>query len=191
MSPQQDKAIVPSLRANVSEPDALRLFSAPNPSNLLWRLRKGSLQRIAPAYVPFALYTVSFQMGRSGRSRFFALDQVDGTLDLFEFPKAIDPNELVQVETANRITSALTDARAQSLLQEKVLRIIFQQGFFRLHRPKLQIEPPVIPFSIPYWLGFYGEDGSLRCRVLDAVRGRMEGDKATTFFEHWLTQGTG
>jgi hypothetical protein len=39
---------------------------------------------------------------------------------------------------------------------------------------------------MPYWLGFYGADGALRCRVLDAVRRRMEGAKARALFEHWL-----
>lgn len=186
MSVHQDKSTILSLRGNVSDSDALHLFSALSPSYFAWRLRKGPLQKIAAAYVPFALYTVRYQMDRSISCRFFGLDQVDGTLDLFEFPKAIAPQELIPVESSNRIAPKLSNERAQSLLYEKVLRIVFQQGFFRLQKPKLQIDPEIIPFAIPYWLGFYGQDGSLGCRVLDAVRGRMEGQKATVFFERWL-----
>jgi hypothetical protein len=38
---------------------------------------------------------------------------------------------------------------------------------------------------VPYWLGFYG-NAALRCRVLNAVRRRMEGAKASALFESWL-----
>jgi hypothetical protein len=186
MTVQQAKVPIRALRPNVSDSEALRLFNAPSLSNFLWKLRKGPLQRIASAYVPFALYPVSYQMGRTRVARFFAIDQVDGSLDLFEFPKLIEPHELASIDTPNRITPSLTDDRTQSLLHEKVLRIVFQQGFFRLQQPELSIDPQVLRFNIPYWLGFYGQDGALRCRVLDAIRRRMEGEKATLFFEHWL-----
>ncbi len=188
MSVHEGKSAVLSLRRNIVEPDALRLFSALSPSYIVWRLRKGPLQKIAAAYVPFGLYSVRYQMGRSAVCRFFGLDRVDGTLDLFEFPKAIAPEELISVETSNRMAPKLSNESARSLLYEKVLRLVFQQGFFRLNRPKLQIEPQAVAFAVPYWLGFYGQDGALSCRVLDAVRGRMEGQKATVFFERWLEE---
>jgi hypothetical protein len=186
MTVQQEKASIRALRPNVSDSEALRLLNATSLSNFFWKLRKGPLLHMAAAYVPFALYPVSYQMGPARVARFFAIDQVDGSLDLFEFPKLSTPDDLVSIETANRIPASLEDDRAQYLLQEKVLRIVFQQGFFRLQRPELRIDTQALQFHIPYWLGFYGPDGSLSCRVLDAVRRRMEGDKATLLFEHWL-----
>jgi hypothetical protein len=39
---------------------------------------------------------------------------------------------------------------------------------------------------LPYWLGFYASGGIVRCRVMDAVRRRVEGAKASAFFEQWL-----
>ncbi len=67
-----------------------------------------------------------------------------------------------------------------------MLRLLFQSGFFKVRAPRVSVETVGVSFGIPYWLGFYGEDGSLRCRVLDAVRRRMEGEKATVLFEQWL-----
>jgi hypothetical protein len=50
----------------------------------------------------------------------------------------------------------------------------------------LEIAPEALELHIPYWLGFYGR-AFLRCRVLNAVRRRMEGAKAAALFESWLT----
>jgi len=187
METSQNKAIIATLRCNVSESDAVRSFSAGNLSSLFWRLRKGEFHRIAPAYVPFFLYGVSYEMNRQRYQRYFALDQVQGILDLFEFPAVPNPGDFSRIATRNQIPAALSEEESASLLREKVLRLIFQQGFFRLRKPNLQIERIPLPFNIPYWLGFYGDDGRLRCRVLDAVRRRMEGEKATQLFENWLS----
>jgi hypothetical protein len=65
------------------------------------------------------------------------------------------------------------------------LRVVFQQGFFKLREPKLEIVPESPDLHLPYWLGFYGNK-VLRCRVMDAVRRRIEGAKASAFFEEWL-----
>jgi hypothetical protein len=66
------------------------------------------------------------------------------------------------------------------------LRVIFQQGFFKLREHRLEISPEPCELHLPYWLGFYGSDGAVRCRAMDAVRRRMEGAKASAFFEQWL-----
>lgn len=176
-----------TLRANLSESDAFREFRSARFSSLVWRLGNGPLRRIAPVYLPFALYRLNYEMGRFRQTRFVALDQVAGALDLFEFPQAIKGDDLLQIETRNRIAPTLTVDRAESLLREKALRLIFQQGFFRLRSPRLEVDCIIKQFHIPYWLGFFGKDGSLRCRALDAVRRRIEGRKVTLLFESWLT----
>jgi len=48
---------------------------------------------------------------------------------------------------------------------------------------EIALEP--IELHVPYWLGFYG-NAAARCRVLNAVRRRMEGAKASALFESWL-----
>jgi hypothetical protein len=175
-----------SLKPNVSQEEAVRNFTSAGLGTLYWRMRSGPLRRIADAYVPFLLYRVRYEIGRVAQTRFFAIDAVDGSLDLFEFPGVPDSAQLLALETRNRLRSALTDTRAENALRDKVLRVIFQQGFFKLREPKLEVTREPIDLHLPYWLAFYGEE-AVRCRVMDAVRRRIEGAKASAFFEEWLT----
>jgi hypothetical protein len=175
-----------TLKPNVTQQEAVRSFSAPGFSSLYWRMRNGPLQKIAGAYVPFRLYRVRYALGRTPHTRLFALDAVDGSLDLFEFPRIPDERELLSVDGRNRLASVLPEERAAELLREKVLRIVFQEGFFKLRQLQLDITREPCELYLPYWLGFYGGQGMVRCRVMDAVRRRIEGAKASAFFEQWL-----
>jgi hypothetical protein len=118
-------------------------------------------------------------------SSLFAIDAVSGSLDLFVFPRLPGDNQLVTVRTRNRLTPSLERQQSETLLREKVLRAIFQQGFFKLRDLKLEIVQEPMELYVPYWLAFYG-NRVLRCRVMDAVRRRIEGAKASHFFEQWL-----
>ena len=172
-----------TLKPNVNQEEALRAFSAMGVSGLYWRMRSGPLRRIAHVYVQYFLFRVKYG---PARPRLFAIDAVDGSLDLFEFPRLPSDPELLPVEGRNCLKAALTKEGAAELLREKALRVIFQQGFFKLREHRLEIRPEPCELHLPYWLGFYGSDGALRCRVMDAVRRRIEGAKASAFFEQWL-----
>jgi hypothetical protein len=171
------------LKPNVTQEQALRVFSATGVSGLYWRIRSGPLQRIADVYVPYFLFRVKCG---NARPRLFAMDAVDGSLDLFEFPRVPEEGEFQAFRDRNGIKPALSQDQAADLLRDKALRIIFQQGFFRLRDARLEISFVPCELHLPYWLGFYGREGSVRCRVMDAVRRRIEGAKASAFFEHWL-----
>jgi hypothetical protein len=186
MNRSRNHSTILTFPPKVSESDALGEFRSARLSSLIWSFRNGPLRTIAPAYLPFSLYRLRYELGRVCRTRFVALDQVAGTLDLFEFPEALTANDLLPIETRNRIAHAIPADRAEFILREKALRLIFQQGFFRLRRRELEVRCIIRKFHIPYWLGFFGRDGNLRCRVLDAVRRRMEGQKAALLFENWL-----
>jgi hypothetical protein len=175
-----------SVRPNVTREEALRTFTAPGPASFVWKLGRGPLQRIAEAYIPFHLYRVRYHMGGSARSHLFALDAVDGSLDLFEFGAPPADAEIVVLATRNHPPARLSVSRAESLLREKVLRLIFQQGFFKVSAVQLEIERLPDEIHLPYWLGFYGTRENLRCRVMDAVRRRIEGARASALFEQWL-----
>jgi hypothetical protein len=174
-----------ALKSNVTQSDAFRKFSAVGPAALLRTLRLGPLQRIAQVFVPFHLYRVDYDLGREHQSRLFAIDAVEGSLDLFEFPAPPNRDELVQLETKNTLPTKLNDNQSQQLLREKVLRVVFQQGFFKLRDANLAIERLPIDLHLPYWLAFHGSN-TLRCRVLDATRNRIDGAKASALFESWL-----
>jgi hypothetical protein len=175
-----------ALKPHVNQEEALRAFSAFGFSTIYWRLRSGPLQGIAEAYVPFWIYRVRFEINRAFKTQLFAMDAVRGALDLFQFPHVPEGNELTSVETRNRLVASLEHGRAEELLREKVMRVIFQQGFFKVGALNLVMERVPGDFHLPYWLAFYGSNGNVRCRVMDAVRRRMEGAKASAFFEQWL-----
>jgi len=175
-----------SLRPNVSREEAIQAFTAPGPAAWYWKMRSGSLQRIADAYIPFRIYRVRYHMGGAPRCHFFALDAVDGSLDLFEFSKPPGEAETVAVSTRNHPPPLLSELRADELLRDKVLRLIFQQGFFKIRNVQLETEQLPGVLHLPYWLGFYGKPEDLRCRAMDAVRRRIEGARASALFEHWL-----
>ena len=176
-------SVIHALKPNVTQEEAVRAFSGAGASALYWRMRSGPLRRIADAYVPYYLYRVKYA---GARARLFAIDAVDGSLDLFEFPRIPAELELLALDGRNRLQATLTEERAAELLRDKVLRVIFQQGFFKIRDAHLEIAPARCELHLPYWLGFHERDGLVHCRVMDAVRRRMEGAKASAFFEQWL-----
>jgi len=175
-----------SLRPNVTWDEALQTFTAPGAASLYWKMRGGSLQRIADAYIPFRTYRVRYPIGGVQHMHLFALDAVEGSLDLFEFSTLPGDAETVLVSTRNYPAPVLSETRGEQLLRDKVLRVIFQQGFFKLRRIELETERLPGEIHLPYWLGLYSRRDGLRCRVMDAVRRRVEGAKASALFEHWL-----
>lgn len=175
-----------TLKPNVTQDEAIRAFRSGFFAALYWRVRSGPLQRIAKAYVPFWLYRVRYEMAGTAKTHFFALDAVRGSLDLFEFPRVPGTDEFTEIQTRNRLVPRLAEDAAQELLRTKILRILFQQGFFKVRALKLEIERVPVELYLPYWLAFYGHQGSAKCRVMDAIRRRIEGAKACTFFEEWL-----
>lgn len=175
-----------TLKPNVTQEEAVRTFRSGVFSAAYWRIRSGPLQRIADAYVPFWVYRVRYEIGRARKTRFFALDAVHGALDLFEFPRVPAEDELITIETRNQLMPRLQPDTAEELLRMKVLRVLFQQGFFKLRALKVEIERIPVELHLPYWLAFYGSNGTAKCRVMDAMRRRIEGAKASSFFEEWL-----
>jgi hypothetical protein len=181
------KESIQSLKPNVSQSEAMRAFTAFGLGSLYWRSVRGPVQRLAQVYVPFILFRVRYETGRTVNRRLFGIDSVDGSLDMFEFPRNPDNSELLEVETRNSLPSTLTGERAVEIFREKVLRIVFQQGFFKLREPRVDITREASSLHLPYWLAFYGQQRQpVRCRAMDAVRRRMEGGKASAFFETWL-----
>jgi len=123
-----------ALKPNVTQEEAVRFFRSGVFRAAYWRIRSGPLQRIADAYVPFWVYRVRYAMVGAVSTRIFALDAVHGTLDLYEFPQVPREEELLAIETRNRLMPRLAPEAARELLRMKVLRVLFQQGFFQTAR---------------------------------------------------------
>ena len=176
-----------TLKPTVSQAEAIAAFRGRGIAGLLGRSRMGPLRSVADVHVPFRLYQVHIRNDGQCKTRWLALDAVSGALDPYEFDRIPDSSELAPVETRNRLEPVLAEERARQLLAEKIQRLVFQTGFFRIR--SLQIRPELVPLElhVPYWIGFYGTGEYVRLRVLDAVRGRLEGGRARAFFESWLS----
>jgi hypothetical protein len=175
-----------SLRPNVTRDEAVQAFTAAGLASWYWKMRIGSLQRIADAYIPFRIYKVLYSVGGGCHSHHFALDAVNGSLDLFEFAKPPGDADLLTVATRNHPPAMLPETLSENMLRDKVLRLIFQRGFFKVRNVQLETEQLPGEIHLPYWLGFYGSSDDLHCRVMDAIRRRIEGARASALFEHWL-----
>src|SRR5437899_13110596 len=113
-----------ALKPNVTQEEAVRAFSGNGVSAFYWRMRSGPLLRIADAYVPYFLYRVKCA---GAPVRLFAIDAVDGSLDLFEFPRIPVERELQALEGRNRMTATLSEAPPAYTCRAKHLRDTFPQ----------------------------------------------------------------
>lgn len=178
-------ATIRSLRPSVTEAEAVARFRGGLGALLPW-LGGGSLRSLAAVYVPFRLYEVEIADGRRRQTSWFALDAVSGALDLYVFERAPGGDELVDVEARNRPEPRLDEARSLSLLEDKLRRVVFHTGFFRVRDLRFRAERSPLDLHVPYWVGFYGSGVVRRLRVMDAARRRFEGGKARALFEDWL-----
>jgi hypothetical protein len=175
-------AEIQSLRPNLTREAAIQAFR----EGWAARMGRGPLRFVAEAYVPFRLYAVELQNGPRKESSFFAVDAVSGLLDPYRFEQPPAKEELVSLETRNRPEPALGEEEGRRRLEDKLRRVVFQGGFFRVRDLRFRLEPIPLELHVPYWIGLYGRGEVARLRVLDAVRGRFEGGKARALFQSWL-----
>ena len=178
-------AAILSLKANVTEREAIGALRG-GLAAVPWLPFRRHLRSVALVHVPFRLYRVEIANGTRLSETCLALDAVDGSLDPYRFESPPADGALVEVEARNRLEARLDGARGQALLEDKLRRMIFQTGFFRVRDLRFRAEAVPLDLHVPYWLGFYGRSGEARLRVLDAVRRRFEGAKARALFEAWL-----
>src|SRR5712691_9590360 len=95
-----------ALKPNVTQEEALRAFSGAGVSALYWRMRSGPLRRIADAYLPYLLFRVKYA---GAPARLFAIDAVEGSLDLYEFPLIPAARELLALDRRNRLQATLEE----------------------------------------------------------------------------------
>ena len=180
-------ASIRSLRANVTRKEALEQFSPTGPSGILQDALFGPLRSVADFYVPFRIFEVEITNGGKRESTIFGLDAVTGSLDLYRFECPPDPAQLIEIETRNYAPPELDSAQASGLVSEKVRRVIFTRGFFRMRNLRIVSTPLAVELSIPYWVGFRGREERARITVIDAVRRKFEGAKVRHLLQNWLS----
>lgn len=178
--------LIRCLKPNCTRQEALDRFIPVGISGIIGSVSRGPLRMIADVYVPFRLFRVQVTNAARRDSVLIAVDAVCGRLDPYRFESAPGEAELIEMETRNRPEPLLDMHRAGDIAAEKVRRMIYSTGFFRVRGLSIHTEPVPPVLHIPYWIGFFGAGKQAHLGVLDAVRRRWEGGKARRFFYEWL-----
>lgn len=179
-------ASIRSLKANVTQEEAIAQFSARGPWNLLGEVLFGPLRSVAQFYIPFQLFEVEIRNGGRLACSILGIDAVSGSLNPYSFPALPADDEIVVLETRNCPPARLEPAQANQLVVTKVERLLFTTGFFRLRDLHIRARPVAGEIHIPYWVGFRGAGQRARWVVLDAVRRKKEGAKVGHLLASWL-----
>jgi hypothetical protein len=180
-----------SLRHEADPTIALRKLASPDIGGLLQRWWSGPLRGVAEIYIPYRLYTVSFEDRRFRRVQHHALDSASGTLDPYQFAALPESQEWTEVEAPNCHPVKVEERRTRELAIETVRRRLFSRGFYRLTAPRFTAELIHPEFYLPYWVGFYGDDRNLSLKVVNALRQTMEGGKVCHLLKAWLMERPG
>lgn len=179
--------MIRSLPSVVDRELAWRSLSPRGPLGILRRWRAGKLLALGDIYIPYRLYQVKVDDHRVHSSRFLAVDAISGGLDPYEFSESPIPGSCAEVEATNQMPARLAENETHALVLKRVRRILFSAGFFRLVKPVITAEI-VGEFYIPYWAGFYGELHNVSVLMLNAIRGTIEGSKASNLVKTWLLE---
>jgi hypothetical protein len=178
-------ALIQSLVSRVCREEAVKRL---RPGILARTFGPGPLRQVANVFVPFHLFRVEVESRSARHAQLLASDAVTGTLDLYGFDHVPGANELTPVESQNCLPSLLDVDHGRELVTERVRRMTYHGGFFRLRGLKIRCEPIPVSLYIPYWLGFFGTGEHAGLSALDAVRGRVEGAKARSLFFEWIVR---
>jgi hypothetical protein len=174
------------LRPNVTREEAVAQFCPRGPVGWAQRLGLGSLRCLADFYVPFELFQVEIWNGRQHSIEVLGLDAVAGSLDPYRFQQAPGTSSLMSVETRNCPPVCLSSQRAGELLVNKLRRVLFSSGFFRIRDLRIMASPLREQVYVPYWVAFRGHGTRAHISVIDAVRRTLEGAKVRHLLRTWL-----
>jgi hypothetical protein len=181
------------LKPNVTREEAVRYFSE-GAMNRLADMIRGPVRSLAELYIPFRLFRVTIASAGRMQVQTLALDAVRGVLDLYRFPDVDDEEKYSWLETRNVLPGTLDDSESldqiRCRLLEKVRRMIYTRGFFRVRDLRIVAEPIPGEICVPYWVSLRGADERVHMAVLDAVRRRLEGAKVRRLVEEWLRSDT-
>lgn len=180
-------AIIRTLKPNVTREGATSQLSPGGAVGFFLQTCFGPVRSVADFYIPFRVFQVDILNSGRRDHRVLALDAVNGSLDLYAFEQLPQASIIVCVETRNHAEALLDDAAASVLMTDKVRRMVFRSGFFRLRGLQISAEPVPGDLYIPYWIGFRGHGARAHISVIDALRRRFEGAKVKQLLQSWLT----
>lgn len=182
---QSTPETISSLKPNVSREDALRHFTEGTRAVAADILR-GPARSMADLYIPYRLFQVNIRNDGREEKKIYAIDAVEGTLDLFSFPQLPPEQGLLTVKTRNFLPSRLQPEQATEKLIDKVRRLLFSRGFSRLRNPEIEAAAIGDNLYFPYWVCFRGREHAAKLEIMDAVRRKSEGGKVRAMVRDWL-----
>lgn len=182
------KVTIDSLRPNVSLEEARRLLATDGLEGMFRYLRLGRFRCLTQFYIPFDVFDLQIHRNSSMERGLIAVDAVNGTLDPYSFEHPPIDTDCVTLETRNTIPRMMALARSQKNAEERVRRLLYQRGFFRISALKITATRQPLEMCVPYWVGFFGSDSQLRMAVIDAVRRRVEGAKVRDLLRQWFAK---
>ena len=139
-----------------------------------WRsLRRGKLTAVTEISLPYHVFSVTFP--RRGKA-LLAVDAIDGRLDLHRLehlPLGLHPPTSGDPKC---VAARLSVDLAVERVVDQALRMLFLDGFFKQHEGAIETEHLGISY-LPYWIGFFERRDRVQIEVIDAYRGRFEGEK--------------
>jgi hypothetical protein len=149
--------------------------------------RYGKLQIHTGFFLPCYLFRVVVQNAGLRQEQYLAIDAMTGELDLRKFDQPPNQEEYDEAESEQFGPFRLDEADALAILQERVRRMVYQQGFFRLK--DLSITGKLADrFYILYHVAFYVRKNRARVEVIDSMRGQFEGAKLRDLIQDWFRE---
>ena len=177
---------IDSLKPNVTLQQAQRLMTTDGLQGLFRFMRLGRFRCVTQFYIPFDILDLKIHRNGMVESGFIAVDAVNANLDPYAFEHPPLETDCVTLDTRNTMPRLLTLAVSQKNAEERVRRLLYQRGFFRISDLKIVASRRPLGICVPYWVGFFGSESQLRMAVIDAVRRRVEGAKVRTLLQQWL-----
>jgi len=148
-------------------------------------LRHGRLRVVIDFHLPYYLFHVRMSYGRKWIDSYYGIDAVTGILDLYRFDNPMTAENCREVETSYSLGPQIDPQAAFINLEEKMIRLAFMRGAFKLRGCKVSGEL-VESFHMPYWVGVFERSERAHLEVIDAVRGRFEGTKVREIIVSWF-----
>jgi hypothetical protein len=172
--------LITSYKPNVTAARANTMFR-----DSMRELRYGRLRVVIDFHLPYYLFMVRMVNGQKSIDSLYGIDAINGRLDLYQFGKKWSAEKCRKVETSYALSPQIDPQLAFDRLKEKMLRMIFMRGVFKLREWKVNGDM-IERFHIPYWIGVYERKNNAHLEVIDAVRGRFEGAKVREMMVGWF-----
>jgi hypothetical protein len=172
--------IITSIKPNITRAQAIAKFCG-----RFNELRHGRLRIVGDFYIPYRFFQLTWSDGRSSNNTFLAADAVTGKLDPIHFDQPPEERTLISPDTTMVAEERVSEEEAYRLVRESMMRSIFMKGFFKLTRPRVEIELAT-SLHIPYWIGVYERNDRAHLEIINALLGRFEGSKLREIVTDWF-----